>query len=249
MTSHHQAGNITSLARQGRLRARPRTIVEAAPTGRQSLTGDGERIGILYVPPSYRPARPAPLAFMLHGAGGNARQGISLLAHLAEETGLILAAVDSVGSTWDVILGEFGQDVARIDRALDQVFAGYAVDPERLAIGGFSDGASFALSVGLTNGDLFTHIVAFSPGFAAPAERYGMPGVYISHGTHDRVLPIDRTSRRIVPALRRDGYHVEYLEFDGPHTVPPAVTLAAVGWFIPMRAAGSATCTRSSVDP
>ncbi len=30
---------------------------------------------------------------------------------------------------------------------------------------GFSDGASYALSLGVPNGDLFTHIVAFSPGF------------------------------------------------------------------------------------
>lgn len=30
---------------------------------------------------------------------------------------------------------------------------------------GFSDGASYALSLGLPNGNLFSHIVAFSPGF------------------------------------------------------------------------------------
>lgn len=106
---------------------------------------------------------------------------------------------------------------------------------ERDTVGRFSDGASFALSVGLTNGDLFTEIIAFSPGFVVPRERRGKPRVFISHGTRDQVLPIDRTSRRIVSTLRQAGYNVEYLEFDGPHSVPPAVTLAAVGWFVPMR--------------
>jgi predicted esterase len=35
-----------------------------------------------------------------------------------------------------------------------------------LAVSGFSDGASYALSIGPANGDLFTHVMAFSPGFA-----------------------------------------------------------------------------------
>ncbi len=55
---------------------------------------------------------------------------------------------------------------------------------------GFSDGASYALSIGLTNGDLFTHVVAFSPGFASPVTYTGKPPVFVSHGTHDEVLPI-----------------------------------------------------------
>ena len=56
-----------------------------------------------------------------------------------------------------------------------------------------------------------------------------------AHGTHDAVLPIDRCSRRLVPELRRAGYEVEYEEFDGPHTVPPAIARAAVRWFTPAR--------------
>jgi phospholipase/carboxylesterase len=34
-----------------------------------------------------------------------------------------------------------------------------------VALGGFSDGASYALSLDLTNGDLFASLIAFSPGF------------------------------------------------------------------------------------
>jgi predicted esterase len=86
----------------------------------------------------------------------------------------------------------------------------YAIDPARVAIGGFSDGASYALSLGLTNGDLFSHVLAFSPGFMAPAGQEGSPRIFVSHGTRDAVLPIDRCSRRIVPTLRRAGYDVAY---------------------------------------
>jgi predicted esterase len=51
--------------------------------------------------------------------------------------------------------------------------------------------------------------------------------VSVSHGTGDDVLPIDRTSRRIVPVLRDDGYEVDYREFDGGHVVPPEVAREA----------------------
>ena len=59
-----------------------------------------------------------------------------------------------------------------------------------------------ALSLGMGNGDLVSHVAAFSPGFAAPDAQVGRPGVFITHGVDDRVLPIDRCSRRLVPRLR-----------------------------------------------
>lgn len=76
------------------------------------------------------------------------------------------------------------------DEALAHTFEHYTVDPSRVAIGGFSDGASYALSLGLGNGDLFRHIIAFSPGFAVPPRQLGSPRIFMSHGTKDRVLPI-----------------------------------------------------------
>jgi predicted esterase len=154
-----------------------------------------------------------------------------LLQPLADDANLILVAPQSRGSTWDVIMSDYGPDVTYIDQALSKTFGRYAVDPARVAVGGFSDGASYALSLGLINGDLFTHVIAFSPGFMAPTRQQGKPLIYISHGTRDEVLPIDRCSRRIVPQLQRLGYEVNYHEFDGPHTVPGDITREAVGWF------------------
>ena len=219
-------------AADGRLRARPTAPASAGPPGLQPLgLGDG-RDGLLYVPGGYRPERPAPLALMLHGAGGNAQGGLAPLLPLADQTGLILLAPDSRGRTWDLLLDDYGPDVELIDRALARTFERYTVDPARVATGGFSDGASYALSLGLTNGDLFSHVLAFSPGFAAPAARRGAPRLYISHGTQDAVLPIDACSRRIVPVVEQAGYDVRYHEFEGPHTVPPEIALEALDWFL-----------------
>jgi phospholipase/carboxylesterase len=98
-------------------------------------------------------------------------------------------------------------------------------------VGGFSDGASYALSLGIINGELFSHVLAFSPGFMAPTAQAGKPRFYISHGTEDRVLPIERCSRRIVPQLKRAEYDVVYKEFDGPHTIPADIVRESVKWF------------------
>lgn len=182
------------------------------------------------MPPGTETGEPSPLVVLLHGAGGTARAALDLLLPYAERAGLLLLAPESRGRTWDVILGGYGSDVAFLDSALAAVVARCPVDTTRLAVGGFSDGASYALSIGLANGDLFGHVLAFSPGFMAPLNTRGRPKVYVSHGRHDGVLPIDRCSRRVVPALRNGGYAVCYREFDGAHSVPAEIVAESVQW-------------------
>jgi phospholipase/carboxylesterase len=221
------AGKNTEI--EGRLRARPsRSTVAGA------VDPSPERGGyLLRVPLTYRAQRPAPLALLLHGATGHGRDALALLPDgLADAAGLILLAPTSREYTWDLLVGRrHGPDVAGIDRALEHTFSSYAVDPKRVAVGGFSDGASYALSLGIANGDLFTHVLAFSPGFAAPPGRVGSPRIFVSHGIRDDVLPIDRCSRRVVPRLEFAGYEVRYREFEGGHEVPPEIAREAVGWF------------------
>ncbi len=131
-----------------------------------------------------------------------------------------------------MIRGGYGPDAAFVDLALGQVFATYAVDPHRIAVGRFSDGASYALSLGLGNGGLFSDVLAFSPGFAAPAEVHGSPRIFLSHGRADEVLPIERCGRRLARELRRAGYDLDSREFAGGHVVPPDLVEAAFGRFM-----------------
>jgi predicted esterase len=217
----------------GRLRSRPRApTLPPEPPGLRELDFGRRTGGLLYVPTGYRGDNPAPLAVLLHGAGGNARGGIDPWLPFADDAGLLLLAPESLRATWDVIVGSSGQDLTIIDRGLAHVFARYVVDPNHLGIGGFSDGASYALSVGLINGDLFTHVIAFSPGFAAPGQKVGRPAIYITHGVDDRVLPIDRTSRSLRPRLEREGYPVVYEEFSGGHAVPKHRAASGLDWFL-----------------
>jgi phospholipase/carboxylesterase len=217
---------------KARLSSRPRTpSLEIGPGLTELRLTGTPKDALIYLPAGYRRDQPAPMALMLHGAGGGARDLIANSGRVAEATNTIILAVDSRGLSWDVLGGKYGPDITFIDQALDWAFGRCAVDPVRMAIGGFSDGASYGLSVGLANGDLFTHVLAFSPGFMVPPALVGKPRIFVSHGTQDRVLEIDSTSRTIVPQLQRAGYRVRYREFAGPHTVPAEIAREALQWF------------------
>jgi len=219
-------------ARSGRLTARPVPVKRTAPRGLLRLGLGTLRDGLIYIPSGYNASHPAPFVLCLHGAGGNAGQALQLLQEHADRGGFVVLAVDSRRSTWDVLMGGYGPDVEFINRALQRTFNAYAIDPARVAVAGFSDGASYALSLGITNGDLFRKVMAFSPGFMAPKEQRGQPPIFVSHGTRDAVLPIERCSRRLVPQLQRADYAVQFREFDGPHTVPQEINSEAVSWWL-----------------
>ena len=230
----HPTPTPGDLAR-GRLRARPGGERAGAclDPGLHKLGLGEDRDGLLYVPPGFDGARAAPLVVLLHGAGGVAGQMLPLLQGLADRHGLLVLAPDSRRrDTWDVIHGAYGPDVAFLDRALALVFDAAPVRPDRVAVGGFSDGASYALSLGLANGDLFSDVLAFSPGFAAPAETAGRPRLFISHGDADDVLPVEQCGRHLARGLAAAGYAVDYREFRGGHVVPPALAEAAVEGFL-----------------
>lgn len=218
----------------GRLTFRPRQPVETlGRTGYLDFTGsEGERLGRAYVPP-VEDARPMRLVVLLHGAGGEPGRVLHLLLPFADLHRLLLLAPKSQLPSWDVIHGSYGPDVRRIDQLLEDVTTAYPVSG--LAVGGFSDGASYALSLGIGNGDIFDSVLAFSPGFSAAQVKHGEPRFFISHGTSDPVLPIDVCSRRIVPELENSGYDVTYKEFDGGHTAPRYITREAADWLTGVR--------------
>jgi len=211
-----------------RLTARPRNgITTSAASGALGLARG--RDAVLHLP-AKAPEGPLPLIVFLHGATQAGAGMLRRVGPIADETGVAVLAPDSRDGTWDAIRGTFGDDIAFLDRALEWVFARVAVDRSRVAIGGFSDGASYAISLGLANGDLFPHVAAFSPGFVIPAPAHGRPRFFISHGTSDQILPIDRCSRVIVPRLRSRGYDVTFREFEGRHEMPTEVLRAGFSW-------------------
>jgi phospholipase/carboxylesterase len=189
----------------------------------------GVRDGTLYIPKSAA-LRPVPLLVLLHGGGGRANY-FRFTFPLAEELGVVILTLDARDNTWDGIDSPYGPDVVFLDDALRYTFARVAVDPRRIALGGVSDGGSFALSVGMANGDLFTHLVAVAPGFfAPPSPPVGRPLIFVAHGTRDNIYSVEGTRNHLVPRLQDAGYEVTYREFDGPHSVLPPTARDVMEW-------------------
>jgi poly(3-hydroxybutyrate) depolymerase len=172
----------TSPGSDGRLTARPSNgVVTSLRSGALGLGSDG-RDGVMQMP-SAPAAGKVPLLVFLHGATQNGAGMLRRIGPAADQAGVAVLAPDSRGTTWDAIRDGFGDDVVFLNRALEYVFARLAVDPARVALGGFSDGASYAISLGLANGDLFPRrrvlsgfvISAAPPGVRASSSRTGRP--------------------------------------------------------------------------
>lgn len=220
-------------AESARLTARPGTPTGSVSPGTIELGLEQIRRALLVVPSSYDPSVGAPLVVALHGAGGSAQGPVNFLGTYAEAHGFLLLAVDSLGPTWDVMYGPYGPDVTFLDRALRETFTRCRVQPSRVVLEGFSDGATYALGLGPANGDLFSRVVSFSPGFIPPeTPRLGKPAIFVSHGRQDPVLSFANTQDVIVPALESAGYAVTFVAYEGVHAVPPDVAETAVTWLL-----------------
>jgi phospholipase/carboxylesterase len=216
----------------GRLSVKPKKPSKDTPPGDHALADEGGRRAVLHVPPGYDPKKPAPFLLALHGATGSGDSMLRGQRASADAHGVVVLSPSSRGGTWDAIRGTFSSDLDRINKLLGEVFDRCAIDTSHMAVGGFSDGASYALSVGLINGDLFTHIVAHSPGFIIPGPPHGRPKIFVSHGRQDPILPIDQCGRRVVSMLTRTGYTPRFDEFDGGHMASPEMRDTAMTWFV-----------------
>lgn len=216
-----------------RLAARPLATRTSAAPGVTRLFLHESRDGMLYIPPSLDPEAPQPLVVFLHGAGGNAANTVASLQDLADEAGCLLLVPESRGITWDLLFGGVGPDVQYIDAALQWTFSRCAVDAARIGLAGFSDGASYALFLGLANGDLMRRLAVFAPGRLTQAGTTGRPDLFIAHGMRDDIFQIDRTGRRYAEELAAQGYAVTFREFDGGHVMPAALVREALAFLAP----------------
>lgn len=221
----------------GGLTARPQDSRGAPtlPPGIHEVGGAARGPHLLVVPPAAR--APMRLLVFFHGAGGRAADSLTVLRQTddapdeadvgAEPVALLLPT--SEGATWDLLVGGLGPDLLALDEALAASFQALPIND--VAVGGFSDGASYALSLALANGHLAAAGMAFSPGFVAPPRQIGRPRLWVSHGRSDRVLPVERCGRRVVRTLSEAGYDVRYDEFDGGHDITPDLVRQAFSWW------------------
>jgi predicted esterase len=224
----------------GRLGFRPGDEPVAAPlsAGRHGLGFDQGREAVLVVPEGLQADAPVPLLVMFHGAGGEANRVLPHLVPHARARRFLLLAPQSMFTTWDIVIGGHGPDLQRLDEALFTVARHFRLDPARLAFAGFSDGGSYALSLGLTNGDVASHVIGLSAGFMNAFTQAGAPRVFLAHGRADRQLPIDSSAHAHAKRLLDSGYDLTLQPFDGDHVIVPWVVARAIDFFVGVPEAG-----------
>jgi phospholipase/carboxylesterase len=210
------------------LGARPTQVATTLPAGVTRLTN------YAYV---YRPKllmERAPLIVLLHGAGGQASLVLDRYIPVADRRKAIVLALQSSDVTWRIQPSrdggaDFGPGPEHLDAALTALFARVSVDPGRIVLIGFSDGASYGLSIGLANPQLFRSIIALSPGYLLiPTRVDPSQRVFIAHGRRDEILPFSNVTGQIMPDLQRAGVRPRVHWFNGGHTVDQAVVNEAL---------------------
>jgi len=221
------------------LRIQPRAVEAsdaAAPTGFVHIERDAQQAYLL-TPDEIDASKVYPLVTVLHGAG---RQDETLAKAYRDEPearqALFLIA-RSHGPTWDLISGGGRPDVDFLEYAYDLIYRRYPVDFFRQAVIGYSDGASYGLSLGLANPRIYRAIMAWAAGFIVvdPATLDAddpKPDILLEYGTHDPLFPFDQVAIPNRDALRSAGYDVTFRADEGGRHFPSGdFQPEALDWF------------------
>jgi phospholipase/carboxylesterase len=194
-------------------------------------------------PPRAATADRPPLLLQLHGKGSNERD-LFRFADLLDPRFLVLSVRAPIvrgpdSFAWfdvqffpegfainpEQLRDQLRDSRDRIVQFIGEATAIYGVDPQRIYLLGFSQGAVMSLTTMLTSPATVAGVAALSgripaetlPWIAPGEELAGMP-VLVAHGTADQVISIQhaRSARQV---LERLPVELTYREYNMPHTI------------------------------
>jgi len=232
-----------------KLRITPKTPepVDELPTGLVWIE-QGEQRAALFTPDEIDAERRYPLLAVLHGAGRQDEMLMKAYRDEAQRRQALVMVPRSYGMTWDLIehaarggvapgAPSARPDLDFLEYAYDLIFRRYPVDFERIALVGYSDGASYGLSIGLSNPELFRAVMAWAAGFVvveeeAAAAGVRRPAVLIEYGTHDELFPFEQVALPMREQLRAFGCDVVFrVDEGGRHWPSSTFQEEALDWF------------------
>ena len=187
--------------------------------------------------PPRTPADACPTLVLLHGRGDSAA-GILPLAYEFGRDDLLVISVQAPLALGGVMAGGFEwyrlreprsldeatlhSSLAALAEFLDTVKAAYPVDPERVVLLGFSQGAVMSLGAQAQRPDSLAGVIALSGYFPIEVEPeagnlVGRPA-FVAHGVHDDIIPV-QAGRRTRDLLQRHGLDLTYREYLMAHQV------------------------------
>jgi len=183
---------------------------------------------LIALPPAFDPARPAPLIVALHGYGGSAKGMIRVWKNVAAQFGAILIAPEALdpageGHSWTVSY----ESEHLVLRAIEEARKAQNIDPKKVVVTGFSQGAMLTFDVALTHPKLFAGAIPIS-GFydsrvAAVPDKAGtkLPRFAILNGELDPEAEQNRATARLFEKI---GSPVMVNIYKGVgHAFPPKI--------------------------
>ena len=189
-----------------------------------------------------------PTLVLLHGRGDSAA-GILPLAYEFERDDLLVISVQAPLKLGGVMAGGYEwyrmREPERADEAtrrasldalaefVDTVKATYPVDPERVVLLGFSQGAVMSLGALALRPDSVAGVIALSGYFPIEVEPQagnlvGRPA-FVAHGVYDDIIPVE-AGRRTRDLLERHGVDLAYREYSMAHQVSAEEMAEARDW-------------------
>lgn len=183
-----------------------------------------------------------PLLLLLHGYGSNEEDLFSFASELPDNYYVISARaphpMPPYGNAWysihfDSDANKFSDDDEAIEsrdlisKFIDELIETYPIDPTKVTLIGFSQGAILSYAVALSDPEKIQRVVALS-GYINPAiladgytdKALSKLDFFISHGTVDQVIPVE-WARKAPEFLKALGLNVVYNEYPVGHGVAP----------------------------
>ena len=215
----------------GRLTVRPHDMAAGTENMKAGVdTLDSLSDYFVYVPKNCVGKRRVPLVVYVHGGGWSSTMQLDAQRDLADKYGMILLLPNSVEpGAQDVFVGlQNGQtvtepnpkgvtvkvvqsadtDVKGIDAAMKQVLRKYAIDPDKIAVMGFSNGGSYSLLLGRNNLDIFSRVGGLSAlyPFYGSGPQNDKAMFLLSGGDAENMV---KTTLAVTQELRDEGRTVE----------------------------------------
>jgi phospholipase/carboxylesterase len=197
-----------------------------------------------------QPVTAPPLILLLHGVGSNERDLFDLAQFLEPQALVVSArAPNELGpnsfawypveftATGPVIDAGAAEDSRlRLLRFIDDLIVAHGVDPKRMYLMGFSQGAIMSLAVALTQPEKVAGVIAMSGRLLAEikpkiaeADRLRDLSILMTHGLHDPVIPI-KDARAANEYLSRLPVQLTYREYSMGHQITAECLKDIAAW-------------------
>ena len=210
---------------------------EASPTGFVEVELGASR-AVLLTPAQIDPSRRYPLVTVFHGAGRQDEMLVKACRGEPEARQALFLVPRSLQPTWDLIAGGQGQpDLEFLEYAWELIYRRYPIDAEKQAVVGYSDGASYALSLALSNPGFFDAALCWAAGFAmmdrnAVGAENRRTRFYLEYGTADELFPFEQIALPMRENLEQAGYEVEFsVDEGGRHWPSGSFQREALDWY------------------